>query len=299
MGRLGAIIIPKAVSKSFMRLGLFDSGIGGLTVLRAIRNAYPALDMVYLGDTARVPYGIKSPRSIERYAQQAVQCLVETADVSAVVIACNTASALATTPLRAQFDGLPIVSVIEPGALEAVRAVTKTNASKHIGVLATESTVRGGAYQRAIQAVDETFTVTSQASQLLVALAEEGWVDGSVAALVLERYLTALHAQAGSWPTAIVLGCTHFPLLKPAIQQVAKRLVQNSEPIEIIDSSEAVAAQLPQMLGNFSAQGHGSTRFMATDGAQRFANVGSRFLGYDIDQQDVEIIDLHLVESNF
>ena len=161
-----------------MRLGLFDSGIGGLTVLQAIRSAFPTLDVVYLGDTARVPYGIKSARSIERYAQQAVRCLVDTADVSAVVVACNTASALATGPLRQQFDDLPIISVIEPGAAQAVQAVSAVEGLGHVGVLATESTVRGGAYERAIHAIDPRIKVTSQACQLLVALAEEGWVDG-------------------------------------------------------------------------------------------------------------------------
>ena len=278
-----------------MRLGLFDSGIGGLTVLQAIRVAFPTLDIVYLGDTARVPYGIKSARSIERYAQQAVRCLVDTADVSAVVIACNTASALATAPLTQQFDDLPIIGVIEPGAAQAVWAVNSVDEPGHIGVLATESTVRGGAYERAIQAIDPTIMVTSQACQLLVALAEEGWVDGAVATLAVEKYLLSLHEKAGSWPAAIVLGCTHFPLLKPIIQKVAQGLARNTAPIQVIDSSQAVASQLLERLGGITEGGSGTTQFLATDGAQRFANVGSRFLGYAIDPGDVEIVDLHTV----
>ena len=278
-----------------MRLGLFDSGIGGLTVLQAIRSAFPTLDVVYLGDTARVPYGIKSARSIERYAQQAVRCLVDTADVSAVVVACNTASALATGPLRQQFDDLPIISVIEPGAAQAVQAVSTVEGLGHVGVLATESTVRGGAYERAIHAIDPRIKVTSQACQLLVALAEEGWVDGEVARLSVERYLRSLCAKAGSWPAAIVLGCTHFPLLKPIIQEVAQSMLSDATAIHVIDSSQAVASQLLDQLEGMTEQGGGTTQFLATDGAQRFADVGSRFLGYAIDPEDVEIVDLHLV----
>ena len=278
-----------------MRLGLFDSGIGGLTVLQAIRSAFPTLDIVYLGDTARVPYGIKSARSIERYAQQAVRGLVDTADVSAVVVACNTASALATTPLRQQFDDLPIISVIEPGAAQAVRAVSAVEGLGHVGVLATESTVRGEAYERAIHAIDPRIKVTSQACQLLVALAEEGWVDGPVATLAVEKYLLSLHEKAGSWPAAIVLGCTHFPLFKPVIHEVAQALLSDAAAIHVIDSSQAVASQLLDQLGSMTAQGSGTTQFLATDGAQRFADVGSRFLGYAIEPGDVDIVDLHLV----
>jgi len=268
-------------------IGVFDSGIGGLTVLRALTHGLPEERFVYLGDTARLPYGTKSPHSIRRYALQAAGLLRERG-VKCLVVACNTASAVALDVLQEEFAPVPVLGVLEPGAAAACRATR----SGRIAVIATESTVRGGAYKAAIRRRLPGAIVTSKACPMFVALAEEGWIDGPVVEAVAHRYLDDLLVEhAGSpQPDTLVLGCTHFPVLAPAIRAVI------GPQVTIVDSAETTAAALAGILdgaGLCAAGGQpGSVRLLATDGAERFARVGGIFLGRPLVAADVEIVDL-------
>lgn len=266
-------------------IGVFDSGMGGLTVLRAMRAALPEEDLVYLGDTARLPYGTKSPGTVRAYALQAVQLLMQH-DVKMVVIACNTASSVALGPLSEALKPLPVIGVVEPGA-EAGCAATQNG---HIAVIATESTVRGGAYERAINAQAKDVTVTQLACPLFVALAEEGWTDGEVTEAAIARYLLPLFPEGGEVPDTLVLGCTHFPVLAGAISKVL------GDKVTLVDSAEttarAVAASLAENGLAHAPQKKSAVRFMATDSPDRFARVGSVFFGEDIAPDDVELVDL-------
>lgn len=265
-------------------IGVFDSGVGGLTVLEAIRDELPAENLVYLGDTARLPYGTKSPASIERYAIQAAEKLAEQG-IKMLVVACNTASAVALDALRADLDPLPVVGVVEPGA---AAAVTARPGGSHL-VLATEATVRLAAYSRAIESLDGAATVREQACELLVALAEEGWTDGDIALRIIRRYLDEAE-NGGFEANSIILGCTHFPLLKNAIREVA------GEAVAIVDSASTTAHAVRETLhanGQLRAAGSaGKHRFLATDGATRFARVGGQFLGHALTYRDIELVDL-------
>ena len=269
-------------------IGVFDSGMGGLTVLAALRSRMPGEDFLYLGDTARLPYGTKSGDTVARYALQAAEALVARG-IKALVVACNTASSVALPALRARFPGLPVIGVVDPGAEAAVRA-TRTG---HIAVIATAGTVRGGAYQVALERLMPGAQVRSAACQVFVALAEEGWTEGPVADAAAESYLRPLLAwSAGEAASAdvLVLGCTHFPRLIGPISRVA------GPGVRIVDSAATTAAaalaQLEQAARLCGRSGGGSTRFLATDGTQRFVRVGSGFLGAAIAPADVELIDL-------
>jgi glutamate racemase len=263
-------------------IGVFDSGVGGLTVLQAIRDALPGENLVYLGDTARLPYGTKSPASIERYATQAAAKLVEQG-IKLLVVACNTASAVALDSLRAQMAPVPVVGVVEPGA---TAAVTASPGGRHL-VLATEATVRLGAYRRAIQSRDSEARITEQACEMMVALAEEGWSDGDIARAIVRRYLDEAGNDA---PDTIILGCTHFPLLKDTIRAVAH------DGVTLVDSASTTADAVSRLLDEHRArragQVTGSLRLLATDGTMRFARVGGRFLGHDLLPSDIELVDL-------
>jgi glutamate racemase len=265
-------------------IGIFDSGVGGLTVLKAIRTELPNENLVYLGDTARLPYGTKSPLSIARYATQAAAKLQEQG-IKLLVVACNTASAVALDALREQMSPLTVIGVVEPGA-EA--AVTARPGGAHL-VLATEATVRLGAYRRALEALDPAATVRESACELLVALAEEGWTDGRIASAIIERYLAEASDTAFRADT-IILGCTHFPLLKGAIRAIVP------DDVLIIDSASTTATVVAQALASRGLRGDqseaGQLRFLATDGATRFARVGGQFLGQPLLYSDVEIVDL-------
>jgi len=267
-------------------IGIFDSGVGGLTVLHAISTRLPAEHLLYLGDTARLPYGTKSAESVTRYALQAARHLVERG-IKLLVVACNTASAVAMPALAAEFEPLPVIGVVETGAEAAVHA----SRSGHVAVLATESTVRGGAYERAIHARRADARVFSQACSLFVALAEEGWTRGPLVEAVAREYLQPLlDEKKRDGLDCVVLGCTHFPLLKHTITQVA------GSDLVLVDSGETVAQAIAVLL----AQQHltrapgaaGARRFLATDDAERFARVGSRFLGEAISAVNVERVDL-------
>ncbi|MGE5625047.1 MAG: glutamate racemase [Bacillota bacterium] len=267
-------------------IGIFDSGVGGLTVLKALRARLPQEHLLYLGDTARLPYGTKGPDTVARYAVQAAGHLVGRG-IKLLVVACNTASAVAMPELTRQFAPLPIIGVVEAGA----EAAAKASKSGHIAVLATESTVQGGAYERAIHAFRKDARVYSQACSLFVALAEEGWTKGPLVESVVREYLQPLlEEKRRDGLDTLVLGCTHFPLLGDAIARVA------GADVRIVDSAETVAEAVAGLLAtNKIPRTHdarGDARHLATDGAQRFARVGSLFLGEQIKPQDVEIVDL-------
>ena len=267
-------------------IGIFDSGVGGLTVFKALRARLPGEHLLYLGDTARLPYGTKSAESVTRYALQAASHLAERG-VKMLVIACNTASAIAMPALVREFAPLPVIGVVEAGAEAAVR----TSKSGHIAVLATESTVRGGAYARAIAARRPDARVFSQACSLFVALAEEGWTRGPLVEAVAREYLhPLLEEKKRDGLDCLVLGCTHFPLLQETIAHVA------GSGVILVDSGETVALAVEELLVEQklirSRDAKGDAHFLATDGAERFARVGSLFLGERLAAQDVELADL-------
>lgn len=267
-------------------IGIFDSGVGGLTVLKALRARLPGEHFVYLGDTARLPYGIKSPASVLRYARQAASHL-QSREIKLLVIACNTASAVALRDLQAELAPLPVIGVIEPGARAAVKA---RPAARHL-VLATEATVRLGAYGRAIRELDAAASVDELPCEMLVALAEEGWTTGTIADAIIRRYLAAWLERASQAPfESLILGCTHFPLLRDAIVAVA------GDDLSIVDSAGTTAAVVAERLqaGALlrSADDGGVLRLLATDGARRFARVGGAFLGAALSPEDIELVDL-------
>jgi glutamate racemase len=266
-------------------IGVFDSGIGGLTVLKALAERLPGENFLYLGDTARLPYGTKTSATVERYALQAVAELVRRG-VKAVVVACNTASAAALPALIAAHPDLPVIGVIEPGAAAAVAATR----NGRIAVIATEGTVLGGAYQREILRLQPRAEVTAMAATLFVALAEEGWTGGEVALATARRYLAPLFASPESAPDVLVLGCTHFPPLAGVIREVA------GESVRIVDSAVTTAGALAQMLAARGvvepAGATGRVHFLVTDGEERFARVGPVFFGRDIQPAAIERVDL-------
>ena len=264
-------------------IGIFDSGMGGLTVMRALKAHLPHENFIYLGDTARLPYGTKSGDTVTRYAVQAAKALIAR-DIKLLVVACNTASSAALPTLEVAFAPLPVVGVIKPGAEAAVKAAP----DGPIAVIATEGTVKGGAYVRAIQALKPRMPVAQQAAPLFVPLAEEGLVKGEIARLAAERYLKPLLATMPR-PKALVLGCTHFPALKETIAAVA------GPDVVLVDSAETTAREVERLLkekGSLNSEGGGTMHFFATDAPDRFANVGEIFLGEPINPGDVEVIDL-------
>jgi len=264
--------------------------MGGLTVLRALMARLSSESFVYLGDTARLPYGSKSPETVTRYAVQCAQALMR-CDIKLLVVACNTASAVALGPLKAALKPLPVIGVIEPGADAAVKAAP----SGRIAVIATEGTVKGGAYARAIHARSRLAKVVQQACPLFVALAEEALVEGPIVELAAKRYLDPLFADPASWPECIVLGCTHFPVLKTVIGKIA------GPGIALVDSADSTADAVADMLERqglaHSDATHHSVRFLATDSPERFARVGEIFLGAKIAADDVELVDLQHTQA--
>lgn len=250
------------------RIGIFDSGVGGLTVQRAILEALPGLDTVYLGDTARVPYGTKSPAAVTRYSLANARFLLGQG-IELLVVACNTASAVALPALRDAFP-LPVLGVVEPGA----RAAARLSRSGRIGVIGTQSTIGSGAYQAAVKALRPHAEVTARACPLFVPLAEEGWTDPAdgVVRLVARRYLEPVRAARVD---TLVLGCTHYPLLGAAI-------AAELPGVALVDSAEAVAAEVRQRLGAVAPPSGGAHRFYVTDTPERFLDVAGRFLGREV-----------------
>jgi glutamate racemase len=265
-------------------IGVFDSGVGGLTVLAALRARLPDEHYLYLGDTARLPYGTKSGETVVRYALQAADALVARG-IKALVVACNTASSVALPEIAARYPGLPVVGVVEPGA-EAACAATQRD---HVAVIATEGTILGGAYQRAIGRLRPAVRVEALPCALFVALAEEGWVRGEVAEAVARRYLEP--AFGADPPDVLVLGCTHFPLLVEPIRAAV------GPAVRIVDSAATTAAAVQRELERTGRRRRSrtplaSTRFLATDGVARFARVGSAFLGIPVAPEQVQLVDL-------
>jgi glutamate racemase len=265
------------------QIGIFDSGVGGLTVTSAIAKLLPEERLVYLGDTARLPYGTKSAETVSRYAVQATRALMRF-DVKLIVVACNTASAVALPVLTAALAPVPVIGVVEPGARAAVNATR----NGHIAVIATEGTVRGGAYVRAIHALKPEAKVEQKACPLFVALAEEGWTEGEVPERAAERYLRTMFAHDGA-PDTLVLGCTHFPLLSNAIARAA------GGGVTLVDSAATTASEVAHLLDEHDLRRAGAPEpaiFLATDAPERFARVGSQFLGRTIAAERVELVDL-------
>ena len=259
-------------------IGIFDSGVGGLTVYRALHNRLPNEHFIYLGDTARVPYGTKSMATVERYAIENSQFLASRG-IKMLVVACNTASALALPKIREKI-GLDVVGVIGPGGRKAVE-MTKDKSSPRIGVIATEATVASNAYFEAIRRASETAEVLQIGCPLFVPLAEEGWIREPETVSIAAKYLAKMKQFA---PDALVLGCTHYPILRAVIQQTV------GGNVKLIDSGEATAQEVERLLAEKNLANPNVTvgkrrlcddldHFYVTDAADRFGRVAERFLG--------------------
>jgi glutamate racemase len=267
-------------------IGVFDSGVGGLTVLKALMRELPRESFVYLGDTARLPYGTKSPSTVARYALQAAEALTGY-DIKCLVVACNTASAVGLPAVRAHIAPVPVIGVIEPGA-EAACAASR---SGRIAVIATEGTVRGRAYEQAIRRGRPEAEVHARPAPLFVALAEEGLAEGPIAEALAHHYLDPLFASSGGAPApdTLVLGCTHFPMLVGAIRAAV------GPEVCIVDSAETTARRVREALtaaGLANGSGPGGLRLLATDAPERFARIGAHFLERPIPPGEVTLIDL-------
>ena len=252
-------------------IGVFDSGVGGLTVFREIARVLPREPLVYLGDSARVPYGTKSPETIVRYSLQAAHHLLDRG-IKMLVVACNTATAAALPELMRTLS-VPVIGVVQPGARAAVAATRG-----RIGVIATEGTVRSRAYTNAIKALNPDVEVIESAAPLFVSLAEEGWANTHVAREVAEIYLEPL-IDAGI--DTLVLGCTHYPILRGTIEQVV------GDKVTIVDSAETTAISVSEALGKSKGVDDPQRQFLVTDSAERFRRIAGEFL-----EQEVEHLEL-------
>ncbi len=263
-------------------IGVFDSGLGGLTVAKAIRERLPSERLVYLGDTARVPYGSRSGRTVVRYARTCGRYLAQD-EIKMIVVACNTVSAVALDSLRVDLD-IPVVGVITPGAQAGVRA-TKNG---RLGVIATRGTIASGAYVRAVSAESSRVEVFARPAPLLVPLAEEGWLDDEIAHATVARYLEPF---VDDEIDSLVLGCTHYPLLRNTIEAEGARLFSK---LSVVDGAEATAIAVDELLVQYqlSRQGEGELSIRVTDLPGRFSEVAGRFLGEPVDRMEVEQVDL-------
>ena len=247
-------------------IGIFDSGVGGLTVLKEIASLLPRENLVYLGDTARVPYGTKSVETVQQYALEAAEFLVDYG-IKLLVVACNTASAVALPLLRERFQ-LPVIGVIEPGARRAAQS-----RNHRIGVIGTEGTINSNRYPEAIHALLPDARISSVSCPLFVPLAEEGWAEHEIARLTAMEYL---HSLSTAQIDTLVLGCTHYPLLRNTLRQVL------GDGVTLVDSAEETAKSVQQLLQHqgleCSEQG-GRSVFFVTDVPTRFIRVGEAFLG--------------------
>lgn len=281
-----AIIEKFSMNTSQAPIGVFDSGMGGLTVLAALREHLPYESFIYLGDTARLPYGTKDADTVVRYATQATTALVARG-IKLLVIACNTATAAALPALQQAFAPLPVIGVIDAGA----KAAAIASHTGQILVLATEITTRQGAYERAIKKYKPQATVQGQACSLFVALAEECWFDGDAALAIANQYLQPYLNTVGDFaPDTVVLGCTHFPVFIPLLA----RLLGNH--VALVDSAQTTAHAVNELLVEKKLKNqdtvNGQCAFLATDGVERFARVASCFLRTPFQVHDVEIINL-------
>jgi glutamate racemase len=256
-------------------VGVFDSGFGGLTVLRELRTRLPAADYLYFGDTAHLPYGAKSVRTVAKYAIASARFLEERG-IELLVVACNTATALALDDIRAAVK-VPVVGVVEPGAERAAQ-ISK---SRRVAVIATEATVASHAYHRALQNLG--LDATEKACPLFVPLVEEGWVEHPVTERVAHIYIDEVFRDGARGADVLLLGCTHYPLIRPLLRRVVP------EHVEIVDSAESTAACVTAQLGT-SGGSAGSLRCYATDSVEKFRRLGEKFLGCEI--ENVELIDI-------
>ncbi|THB67911.1 MAG: glutamate racemase [Gammaproteobacteria bacterium] len=270
------------MSVNNLPIGVFDSGVGGLTVLNSIRKHLPYEKLLYLGDTARVPYGTKSKESVIRYAVQATQSLVEEG-VKMIVIACNTASSVALPELRRVFSNIPVIGVVEPGA----RASCEISENGNIGVIGTEGTINGMAYQEAIARIRKESTVIAKPCSLFVALAEEGLSSGPIVNETIKYYLTE---DITANIDCLVLGCTHFPVLANSIQKFV------GDRVKIIDSAETTAKEVKKIITDLnivrSDRKDKQPDFRVTDGPKRFARVAGLFGDFTISADDVVLVDI-------
>ncbi|MCF7825067.1 MAG: glutamate racemase [Candidatus Marinimicrobia bacterium] len=266
-------------------IGVFDSGLGGISVVRAIINLLPHEHLIYFGDTARVPYGSKSEETVIRFSHQ-ISSFLKEKQVKMIVVACNTASAVALESLQKNFS-IPIVGVIEPGSEAAV----KVSKHKRIGVIGTASTIRSGAYRTAIRSLDPDIEVIDQSCPLLVPLVEEDWPHDGVVRQVLESYLSTFQEHK---PDALILGCTHYPYLKSIIQEVM------GPSVRLVDSGEEVATRVQRTLAemnllNPESGDPGKHKFYVSDFPQKFEEIASRFLGRPL--ENLFKVELEVLES--
>ncbi len=253
-----------------LSIGMFDSGLGGLTVLKEVRDLLPHEHIVYLGDTARVPYGNKSPQTVTSYALESAMFLL-TKGVKLLVIACNTSSALALNILKKKLP-IPVLGVIEPGAREAEH-ITRT---KQVGIIGTKATIKSGAYEKAIKKCNPHISVVSKPCPLFVPIVEEGLEEHPIARLTTEMYLRDL---VDTGIDALVMGCTHYPILEGIIRKVM------GDNVAIINTGRETAKDVKKTLeeeGIASTTGHGGCDYFVTDSPESFKEIGSRFLGEDI-----------------
>jgi len=255
-------------------IGIFDSGVGGLTVFREVARSLPREPLIYLGDSARVPYGTKSPATVVRYSLEAARHLL-TREIKMLVVACNTATAAALPKLKEAL-AIPVIGVVEPGARAAV-----DRTSGVVGVIATEGTVKSKAYTKAIKALDPDVTVIESAAPLFVPLAEEGWANTHVAREVAEIYLEPL-IDAGI--DTLVLGCTHYPILRGTIEQVV------GNAVHIVDSAETTANWVRDALGKSGGVADPEHHFLVTDAEERFRRIAGEFLEQEI--ENLELVSL-------
>ncbi len=253
-------------------IGIFDSGIGGLTVYRALKKLLPKEKFVYLGDTARLPYGTKSPRTIIRFSLENAEFLMKF-DIKALVVACNTSSSVALDELKRRYSQLVIIGVIEPSA----RMALKLSPRKKIGVIGTEATIRSGKYQKFLR--ERGAEVLSKPCPLFVPLVEEGWIDHPVTMMVAEEYLREFRNRVDT----LILGCTHYPVIKKAISRAV------GEDKILVESGQAVGLELKEILasrGLLSRQTQGEDLFFVTDYLQKFERVASLFLGRKVNIEE-------------
>jgi glutamate racemase len=257
-------------------IGVFDSGFGGLTVLRELRTVLPGAGYLYFGDTAHLPYGAKSVRTVVKYAVASAHFLEEHG-IEMLVVACNTATALALDEIRDAVK-VPVVGVVQPGSQRAAQ-ISKT---KKVAVIATEATVASHAYQKALHGLG--MEATEKACPFFVPLVEEGWVEHPVTEQVAHIYVDELFHNHAQDADVLLLGCTHYPLIRPLLRRVVPAQV------EIVDSAESTAVWVAELLGNCGPGGRGGLRCYATDSVEKFRRLGEKFLGCPIEK--VELIDI-------
>ncbi len=248
-------------------IGIFDSGVGGLTVFRSIRKVLPHRDLIYFGDTARVPYGSKSKETIIRYSLQNANFLIQRG-IDLLVVACNTSSAFALKRLKKEFD-IPIIGVILPGVKKAIH----TTKNKRIGLIGTEGTIKSKAYEKRINQFCSECEIIAKSTPLLVPLVEENWIQHRVTDLVIQEYLRSILKQNVD---TLIMGCTHYPVLKKNLKRIMKG------QLNLVDSAESVAEVIKYEFSDAEVDGNGKSEFFVSDNPEKFKIIGERILGFSI-----------------